>query len=418
MEAAPAFPHAPPRFSRHPAVFAILYLPFGATGGFVTVALAFLATKHGLSVEQGALLVATQLVPQMRKFLWAPLADSTLSRSRWYVLSVVLCALGMFTMAAVPLGQGTFKLVEFVVLLAAVASTFLCFAVEGMVAHLTPPEDMGRVGGWLQAGNLGGSGIGGGIGLWLLTRIDQGWVTGLILGGLTLACACALPLVPEVRKDMLGSTVFAAARHTLEELWKIARRREGALCALLCFVPVGTGAASAVLGQAEVAAHWGVGADTVTLIQGFLGGIVAMVGCVAGGYGCLRMGAKVGYIVYGAMMAATTLAMALIPETPSVYVVGCLLYQFITGLTYAAFTAFVLEVIGAKLAATKYNGFASLSNTPIWYMGLVLAAVETGFGTKGLLVAESAFGVVGILVFLAATRVWRTAAAPALTPAS
>ena len=417
MESPSASQPAAARFTRHPVVFAVLYLPFGATAGFVQVALAFLATRHGLSVEQGALLVATQLLPQVWKFLWAPLADSTLSRTRWYLVSVVMCAVGMFTMAAVPLGAGTFKLIELVILMASIASTFLCFAVEAMVAHLTPREDMGRVGGWLQAGNLGGTGIGGGIGLWLLTRLHDGWETGLIVGGLTLACSAVLPLIPDVPRDILGSTVLGSVRHTLEELWKIARRREGALCALLCFVPVGTGAASAVLGQAEVAAHWGVGADTVSMIQGFLGGAVSMVGCVAGGYGCIRLGAKAGYVVYGAMMAVNTLAMALIPETPAVYVVGCLTYQFITGLTYAAFTAFVLEAIGTKLAATKYNGFASLSNTPIWYMGLVIAAVETSFGTKGMLIAESAFGVAGILVFLAAARAWRPAAEPALVPA-
>ena len=77
-----------------------------------------------------------------------------------------------------------------------------------------------------------------------------------------------------------------------------------------------------------------------------------------------------------------------------------------------------LVAIGAKLAATKYNGFASISNTPIWYMGLLLAAAQTQFGARGMLATESVFGVVGILVFVAATRVWRPAAAASLAPAT
>ena len=82
-------------------------------------------------------------------------------------------------------------------------------------------------------------------------------------------------------------------------------------------------------------------------------------------------------------------------------------YSFTTGLTYAAFTGFVLDAIGAGNAATKYNGFASLSNSPIWYMGLVLAAVDTRLGHRGMLVTEAACAVAGVLVFVAAANVHR-----------
>jgi hypothetical protein len=71
----------------------------------------------------------------------------------------------------------------------------------------------------------------------------------------------------------------------------------------------------------------------------------------------------------------------------------------VAGLSYAAFSGFVLDAIGAGNAATKYNGFASLSNTPIWYMGLLLAWVETRSGPGQMLMAESAMGIVGIAIF-------------------
>jgi hypothetical protein len=48
-------PHAP-----HPVLWTVLYLPFGALAGFVIVALSFLATKHGLSISEGALLNGVQ----------------------------------------------------------------------------------------------------------------------------------------------------------------------------------------------------------------------------------------------------------------------------------------------------------------------------------------------------------------------
>ena len=79
----------------HPIVFLVLVVPFGASFGFVSVALAFLATRSGLTVQQGAELIATGMLPNVWKFFWAPIADTTLSRKRWYLLSAVLCAAGI-----------------------------------------------------------------------------------------------------------------------------------------------------------------------------------------------------------------------------------------------------------------------------------------------------------------------------------
>lgn len=399
---------AEPLFRGHPVIFSILVVPYGAVGGYATVALAFLATKNGLTVRDGAELVALSYVPQIWKFFWAPVADATLTRHSWYWIATSCSAICLFAQTLLPLGTSTLTLVEALVLLSSFASTFVCFSVEGMIAHLTPPEGRGRVSGWYQAGNLGGNGIGGGLGLWLLTELPHGWETGLILAASLMACALALRFVPKIPADKVGASPFAMARNTTVELWKLALSRDGIMCALLCFIPIGTGSASAVLAQSEVASVWNVGAHTVELIQGFLGGAVSMVGCVVAGYGCKRWGGRNAYAIYGGLMAAVTLTMSVLPETPAVYVTLCLTYQFVNGFCYAAFSAFVLDAIGSRLAATKYNAFASLSNTPIWYMGLILAAFETKFGPRGMLITESAFGVAGIILFLAVEFAWRS----------
>ena len=67
----------------------------------------------------------------------------------------------------------------------------------------------------------------------------------------------------------------------------------------------------------------------------------------------------------------------------------------------------MFDAIGAGNAATKYNGFASLSNTPIWYMGLVLAWAETTWGPAGMLWTESLTGLAGIGVFAVAAALLR-----------
>ena len=369
----------------HPFIFAVLIAPFGASGGFITVALAFLATQRGLTVQQGAELIATMMLPNVWKFFWAPIADTTLSRRRWYLISSLCCAAGTFATAAIPLGPPTLRLIQILVLATSVANTFLGFSVEAMMAHLTPKANRGRVSGWFQAGNLGGAGIGGGLGLWLLTKLPAGWEAGLILAIVMLGCAAVLPLLPDVAAESRNTSIGGAVRRVGSELWEVIRSRDGVLAAVLCFVPVGTGAAAGVLAQSSVAAHWGAGSGQVELVQGFLGGIVSMFGCIAGGYGCARLGARTSYVVFGGIMATITAVMALLPATPLIYVAGNLAYAFVNGLCFAAFTGFVLDAIGAGVAATKYNGFAFASrrNTPIWYMGLFLAAVQTSLGPPG-----------------------------------
>ena len=392
----------------HPIVYTVLIVPFGATGGFVSVALTFLATKSGLSVAQGATLIAAMMFPNVWKFFWAPIADTTLTRKRWYAIANVGCALGMLAMATLPLGPDSLDAMWGVILLSSFAATFVGFAVEALMAHLTPQHDRGRVGGWFQAGNLGGAGIGGGIGLWLLTHAPATWQAGVVLAALTLACSIPLAFLPDVKAEP-SSGVADALKNVVGDLWSVIRSPGGILCAVLCFVPVGTGAATGVLTQATVAAHWGAGESEVALVQGILTGVIAMLGCLAGGAVCARMRARNAYVLFGALMAATTAGMAIAPATASVYVGFSLVYSFVAGLSYAAFSGFVLDAIGAGNAATKYNGFASLSNTPIWYMGLLLAWVETRSGPAQMLLTESAMGIAGMAVFaLAVFLVRRT----------
>jgi PAT family beta-lactamase induction signal transducer AmpG len=104
--------------------------------------------------------------------------------------------------------------------------------------------------------------------------------------------------------------------------------------------------------------------------------------------------------------------MGLSPHGPMAYVVWSMIYALGVGLAYASFTAVVLDAMGPGSGATKYNIFASLSNFPIWWLGLLLGYVAEKGGDRGaplMLFAEAALGVVGVLVFaVAVTAVKRT----------
>jgi MFS family permease len=388
-----------------------LIVPFGAMGGYLSVAIGYQLTQAGVSVEQVAGLVAFSYIPQTWKFLWAPVADTTLSRKWWYVLAGLVSAVGIFVTGAVPADERSLPLLYAAVLVSNVAVTFLAMASESLMIYNTPPELHGRAGGWFQAGNLGGYGLGGGAALWLAQTLPEPWMAGAALAVACALCGAALWFVPEpppmARTGNYGRTLLAV----LKDLWQVARARAGILALLICFLPIGSGAASNL--WSAVADDWHASANTVALATGVFSGIVSAFGCLAGGYGSDRMDRKTAYALYGLLMAMCTVAMALAPRTEAMYVVFTLIYAFIQGLTYAGFTAVVLETIGLGAAATKFNVFASLSNMPIAYMTLVDGWAHTRWGAAGLLNVEAAIGVLGIVVFVAVAMALPRRALPA-----
>ena len=187
-----------------------------------------------------------------------------------------------------------------------------------------------------------------------------------------------------------------------KEFWVVARTRMGYLALLICFLPIGSGAASNL--WAAIADNWQASADAVATANGWLSGAVSALGCVVAGSICDRMDRKTAYALFGLALAACALAMAVAPRTQTMYISFVLIYAFILGMSYAGFSAVVLETIGAGAAATKYNVFASLSNMPIAYMTLVLGWAHTGWDATVMLTTEALFAVIGLLVFGAAVR--------------
>jgi hypothetical protein len=382
----------------------VLYVPFGAFTGFVTVALTFLATQHGLSISEGALLNGAQMLTSWLKWLWAPAVDITLTPKRWYVISTAASALGVLGMSIVPLEKETLWLLLLVIAAASLINSVVGMSVEAMIASLTPPDEVGRVSAWFQAGNLGGAGLGGGLGLFLFQKLPASWMSGAIVGALFIACCLALLPLPFVKAHERGAGVSAAVKGVAVGLWEMLKTRAGFLSALLCVLPVSTGAAQGTLTQAAVAAFWGAGEREVELVQGLFSGLITAIGCFGGGWLCKHLNPRAAYAFFGLVLAAVASLMAVCPHTINMYVVWNLIYAFGVGLAYAAFTAVALSALGKAAAATGYNIFASLSNFPIWWLGLLLGTVADKHGPSAMLFTEAAFGVLGVIIFVVATR--------------
>ncbi|HTS21951.1 MAG TPA: MFS transporter [Casimicrobiaceae bacterium] len=393
----------------------VLITPFGVMSGYLSVTIVYLLTQAGVSVEASGALVALSYIPHAWKFLWAPIADTTLTRKRWYVVAAIVSAVGIFATGAVPAESASLALLTVVVLASNVAVTFLAMAVESLMAYCAPDEAKGRAGGWFQAGNLGGYGLGGGAGLWLAQALPQAWIGAAILALTCLLCCAALAFVAEppeqIHTGRYGRTLVALGK----DLWSVARSRGGFLALLICFLPIGSGAASNL--WSAVADDWHASANTVALVTGVFSGITSAAGCVVSGYWCDRMDRKRAYALFGVLLCVCASAMALGPRTETMYVVFTLAYGVINGFCYTAFSAVTLEAIGRGAAATKYSLFASLSNMPIGYMTAVDGWAAARWGSSGMLHTEALVGVIAVLFFAAVASLsarYGRAASPAV----
>ncbi len=383
----------------HPWVFLVLGSPFGLMSGYLTVTIAWQLAQAGVGVGPIAALVAASLVPHTTKFLWAPIVDATLDNKRWYFFSTVLSAAGVVTMGLVPANAHGLALLTTVAVVSNFAAAVVGMTAQALMLNSVAPEKYGRAGGWFQAGNLGGGGIGGGLGLILAQRMGDPAGPAYVLGAISLLCLAPLPLVHEAKEERPLARVGPALVGVTRDIWHLACSKAGLLALILCFLPIGSGAASGL--WSAVASDWKASADTVAIATGIVSGVVMMAGSISGGWISDRMDRKNAYMLYGVVQALCAVAMAMLPRTEQWYVVMTLAYAFATGLTYAGFSGFILESMGSGAAATKFSLYASLSNTPIAYMTTVDGWAHGKFGPGGMLYAEAIAGAIGLLFFLA-----------------
>jgi PAT family beta-lactamase induction signal transducer AmpG len=402
-------PAAAPRHAVHPFLFLVLFVPFGAVPGFLTVALAYELSRKGISTSDIAVVVGLSYVSLILKWLWAPLVDTLLTRKIWYVGSTLVCGLGLWLAGRCAMGEHpSLPWISAALTVSNFAATLLAMAVESLMAASVPDSQRGRAGGWSQAGNLGGQGIGGGLSLWLIQ--NQGFsdaASGGALGLLCVLCCLALFWVDDSRPLLKVEGHVEAAGHLgfqgnvraiARDLWDLLRSRIGILALLICLLPIGSGAAQNL--WSPIASEWHASADVVAFVTGAMSGVISAFGCLAGGWLCDRMDRKTAYCTFGFLLAVTAVGMALCPRSASQYIFWTSAYAFVVGLSYAAYCAVVLEAIGRTAAATKFSFLSSLANAPIMVMTFVDGAAQARWGTHGMLWTEAWCGVAGIVLFV------------------
>ncbi|HLK40226.1 MAG TPA: MFS transporter [Polyangiaceae bacterium] len=359
-----------------PAPFwAIVTLPFGLAAGFAGIAVPFGLRARGLSMTTIGTVSFVSQLPHIFKLLWSPALDSGPRRRSWFLASVVAtaAALAGAVFLAPDLGAHVGPLPALwaytAVLFASQAGAATCgSAVIALIAVTVPSERRGRAAGWQTAGNLVGTSAGGALVVWMFSHLSPA-MTAATTAGICLVCAGPALWTNEVPPPKRPALLLVL--ELVREIGRTLRSRAGWTGLLICLSPVGAGALTNLFGA--LARDYAPDADSserlVIVVTGTLGGLVNAAGSLAGGYLADRYPRRLAYVVFGGMTAVCAGAMAAGPATAGAFTAGCLAYQFTNGLAYAAFYAFVFDLVGSQEGVTtQLSLFAGASNLAITYV--------------------------------------------------
>ena len=385
-----------PSYTR-PAYIFFLMLPSGISNGFVTIVMPFILTKNGFPLAFTAGIVAVGVSANLWRFLWGPVVDISLSLHKWFWIGIITCTASLLSLCFIPFSMKVAFLLSAIVFISQVAATLTLLPVNGIMAKGIVENKKGKASGWYQAGNLAGTGMGGGVGLWLATHYDIK-IAGLVLVGASILFSLFILLIRDIPHDKEES-ILREIKALGKDIFAMLKVPVSLYVMILFLMPIGTGAMANL--WSAVAQDWKTDADTVVLVTGLLSGLVSAMGCVVGGIIADRWGVWVAYMGCGIVSAIVTLIMAALPLKPYMYVWGVLSYGFATGLIYAGFTAVILFAVGKKHVTTKFSLLASLGNVPVVYMTAFNGWVHDKYGSKTMLLTEAILGILAVLIFTA-----------------
>lgn len=109
----------------NPITILFLSLPWGISNGFVSVTLPFFLVQHGFTVSAAAAITALAISANSYRFLWAPLADLTLSLHKWYIIGILLSVITLGLLVFIPLDTNNSGILATVVFVSQIAATLV-----------------------------------------------------------------------------------------------------------------------------------------------------------------------------------------------------------------------------------------------------------------------------------------------------
>jgi MFS family permease len=414
-----------PRRPTPPWIFLLTAMPYGVAAAFAGAVMGYMARAAGSDLDAIGWYVSLLLIPTFLQFLYAPVVDFGPRRKHWLVGISVVSAGCMYAAMQLSLKD---QMVPFLVLafLAQAISGLIGACNGGLMATLIPDAKSGQASAFHTVGNLAGGGLSGALVVYLLGHGYTEESVGLVLVACMIVPALAALAIDEPARANTGSLREALAA-VLRDVKEVLTSRVGVTGLLLCASPVGTVALSNYFSSIAVdyvqpgMAHQLAAldpeaakvlleervSDVVAWLSGWRAQTLLGLGAFIGGYLCDRGNRRALYLFAGALTAVCGIVMALSPHTEATIKYGALVYALITGFSYAAFTATVLETIGTSesSAGTRYSLFTAGGNAAITYVGFVDTRFHEAHGSSGVIASDALLNLGGVAIL--ALVFWR-----------
>lgn len=396
---------------------------FGLVGGFIVLPLPQLLAAQGVSEVRIAAISAACFSPGFWVFLLGPLLDLRFTR-RFY--ATLFAALAGLSLAFAILMRTHLLVLEIALMISYMAAVLSANALGGWLAGVLPQvaeadrhnrnHETASLSAWTQVGSFLGNGLMAGLAAEAVRLLPLSLAAAL-LGGMVVLPAAIFPFIPvPITGDKLPSTRSARESFLVlfRELRALLERRQVILTLLLFLAPTGAFALTNQLG--------GIAAD-FHASDAFVSRIGGAVLSIAGAAGCLLLPllsrwvkALPLYLLIGTMGSLLTLALLLLPLSPTTFAAAFLAENVMQALSFTAAVAICFSTIGCDnpLAATQFSLLTSATVLPILYMGVVDGRVYSGFaglhGVGAMVAVDGALSLAACAVM--ALVLWRKPISP------
>jgi hypothetical protein len=351
-----------------------------------------------------AAIIATSTLAFTLEFAWAPIVDSSLTRRLWYIAGASSMCVGLACLIIAPWTAASVPLMTMLAFASSSGAAIAAVAVKGIMAYDVPPARLGSASGFYAAGGAFAKAAAGSGTLWLLTHLSSRTPAASTSVAVAVLAGAAIVLVAPARSQSLRDfpTRLGAA---LKDLWSLLCTREGAMIAVLCVIPFGSGAEAGLIGA--ISREWDVSADQLASFS-VIGVAASISGAIFSGWLSTRIGTWKTYVVMGWSMITVMLVFAVTPRTANVFLGMELIYRTLDSGGSVALLGMIMTAIGKGAASTKAAGLWSLANFALIMPTFVEGWVHDRVGTQAMLLTDAGLAVAGFAILLLASRLTKS----------
>lgn len=387
-------------------VLAALYLAQGLPYGFFTQALPVLMREAGYSLT---VISATSLLflPWALKFLWAPWVDHRGRRRDWLLPLQVSGAVLAVVLAGLPLADSLVVLFAALLLFNVIAAT-QDIATDGLAVRLLSPPMRGLGNGIQVGGYRLGMVLGGGLLLWLYTRI--GW-SGMLMVMAALLALTVLPVLT-LREPASEQPPSPPASRLWAGWWaRLQQPGMGSFIGLIGLYKFGDTMASAHVGPMML--DLGLDTDQIALVKGTLGASAGLAGAALGGWLAFRWQRRTTLLACGLLQTASLLPYLLAASgmaTLPMLWLGATVEHLFGGMATVALFTLMMDAADPDHAGTDYTLLACIIVVVMGMAAFTGGVVGDSLGYVPLLGLAIGLSVTGCLLLV--SRLDRGSALP------